>query len=211
MSSFSDFCQGFFTRYFELNPTEAVYYGIEGYDHRLKDFSDESYREEKTFVRESLKELRQISPNEPDGDGAIDYALLEGRLAIDRYQHEKEDYRLKWPDYYLPTDAIYILTVRPTRDFSASLLSRLQRSPQMMQQGIANLSRPEANPPRLWTEMAIEAAKGGISFLASLPGHPKVQAEVKDTAALDKAIEQSKHSIKDFAGFLETDLLPRSR
>ncbi|MGH7825335.1 MAG: DUF885 domain-containing protein, partial [Candidatus Binatia bacterium] len=42
-------------------------------------------------------------------------------------------------------------------------------------------------------------------------GHPKVQAEVKDTAALDKAIEQSKHSIKDFAGFLETDLLPRSR
>jgi hypothetical protein len=37
----------YFSRYFELHPTEAIHYGVPGYDHRLKDFTDEAYREEK--------------------------------------------------------------------------------------------------------------------------------------------------------------------
>jgi uncharacterized protein (DUF885 family) len=80
----------------------------------------------------------------------------------------------------------------------------------LIQQGIANLSRPEANPPRLWTEMAVEAAKGGLSFLDNLTAHPKVQATVKNTEALQTAIEKAKGAIADFALFLERDLLPRS-
>ncbi len=31
----------FFKKYFDLHPTEAIYYGIEGYDHLLNDYSDE--------------------------------------------------------------------------------------------------------------------------------------------------------------------------
>src|SRR5688572_15574963 len=109
MSPFVDFCAEFFRQYFEFHPTEAIYYGIEGYDHRLKDFSDERYQEEKAFIAESLAKLRRIQPADLNHDEAIDHALLEGRLTIDRYERDKEDYRLKWPDHYLPTDAIYIL------------------------------------------------------------------------------------------------------
>jgi uncharacterized protein (DUF885 family) len=58
--------------------------------------------------------------------------------------------------------------------------------------------------------MAIEGTKGGLSFLDSLPSHPKIQASVKDASALRTAIEQAKAAIGDFAGFLEQDLLPRS-
>ena len=54
MISFSDFCTDYFKKYFDLHPTEAIYYGIEGYDHLLNDYSDETYRAEKTFVEESL-------------------------------------------------------------------------------------------------------------------------------------------------------------
>ncbi|HSF59549.1 MAG TPA: DUF885 family protein, partial [Candidatus Binatia bacterium] len=184
MSSFTDFCSDFFKRYFEFHPTEAIYYGIEGFDHLLKDYSDATYQAEEAFVEESLKRLQQIPVEDLDQDQAIDYALLEGRLTIQRYEQEKEDYRLKWPDTYLTVDAIYILTVRPTNDLAMNLLSRLERTPAVIQQGIANLSRPEANPPRLWTEMAIEAAKGGLSFLDTLTAHPRVQPTVKNTAAL---------------------------
>ena len=135
----------------------------------------------------------------------------KGRLTIQHYERAKEDYRLKWPDTYVPTDAIYILTVRATDNLASNLLSRLNRTPAALQQGIANLSRKQANPPKLWTENAIEGAKGGISFLDSLPEHPKVQAEVKDQAALRAAIDTAKNAISDFAAFLERDLLPRSR
>jgi uncharacterized protein (DUF885 family) len=208
--TFAEFCADYFKHYFELHPTEAIYYGIEDYDHLLNDYSDETYKAEKAFVEESLNELRRIPINDLNRDEAIDYALLEGRLTIQRYEHEKEDYRLKWPDTYLPVDAIYILTVRPTNDLARSLLSRLERTPAVIRQGIANLSRPEANPPRLWTEMAIEAAKGGLGFLDTLTAHPRVQTTVKNTATLQAAIEKAQSAIGDFALFLERDLFPRS-
>ena len=211
MSKFAEFCADYFKTHFELHPTDAIYYGIQGYDHLLNDYSDSAYEKQVAFVEESLNKLRQIPVAELDQDEVIDYTLLEGRLTIQRYEHAKEDYRLKWPDAYLPTDAIYILTVRATDDLAGNLLSRLNRSPRVIQQGIANLSRPKANPPRLWTEMAIKAANGAVSFLENMPKHPQVQAAVKDTQALQTAIGEANTSIRDFASFLQRDLLPRSR
>jgi uncharacterized protein (DUF885 family) len=210
MSKFTNFCTAHFTKYFVIHPTDAIYYGVQGYDHLLNDASDESYRAEKAFVEESLKTLRQIAPEDLDPDEAIDYDLLEGKLTIQSYEHAKEDFRLKWPDTYLPVDAIYILTVRATDDLAGKLLSRLRRTPALIRQGIDNLSRKEANPPNLWTSMAIEGARGGISFLDTLPQHPRVRAEVKDAGTLSAAIEQAKSAINDFAEFLARDLLPRS-
>jgi len=211
MSVFSEFCVDFFKTYFDLHPTEAIYYGIEGYNHLLNDYSDANYGAEKIFVEKSLGKLRQIPLDDLDRDEAIDYALLEGRLTIQQYEHEKEDYRLKWPDLYLPIDAIYILTVRPTNDLAGNLMSRLEGSPALIHQGIANLSRSEANPPRLWTEIAIESAKGGLRFLDNLTAHPRVQATVRKTDTLQTNIDNAKSAIGDFAVFLERDLFPRSR
>jgi uncharacterized protein (DUF885 family) len=211
MVSFGNFCIDFFEKYFDLHPTEAIYYGIDGYDHLLNDYSDETYKAEKAFVRDTLDKLHQIPIEDLDKDQAIDYALLEGRLTIQQYEHTKEDYRLKWPDTYLSVDAIYILTVRATNDLARNLLSRLNRTPGLIHQGIANLSRADANPPRLWTEMAIQGAKGGVSFLDSLPNHPKVQSGVRDAAALRSAMDNAKNAINGFAEFLERELLPRSQ
>src|SRR5918995_167511 len=188
MPNFTDFCAGYFEKYFRLHPTEAIYYGIKGYDHLLNDYSDQTYAAQKQLVDDSLASLQRISTHDLNQDQAIDYALLEGRLSIQKYEHAKEDYRLKWPDHYLATDAIYILTVRETDDLEKNLLSRLHGTPDLVRQGIANLSRPQANPPRLWTEMSIQAAQGGISFLQTLRSHPKVTATIKDTAALQTAI-----------------------
>ena len=210
MSKFSEFCTGYFRKYFELHPTDAIYYGIGGYDHLLNDYSDATYETEKSFVAESLAELRKIPTDHLDADEAIDHALLESKLTIQNHEHAKEDYRLKWPDTYSPIEAIYILTVRATDDFAANLLSRLNRAPELIRQGIVNLSRADANPPRLWTEMAIEGAKGALNFLDNLPSHPKVQSADIDTAALQTALERTKSAGAEFADFLERDLLGRS-
>ncbi|MGE5219172.1 MAG: DUF885 domain-containing protein [Chloroflexota bacterium] len=210
MSRFTDFCVAYFRRYFELHPTDAIYYGIEGYDHLLNDYSDETYAAEKHLVEESLDRLRQISTADLNPDETIDYKLLEGKLAIQNYEHAKEDYRLKWPDTYSPIEAIYILTVRATNDLSGNLLSRLDRTPALIRQGMANLSRKEADPPKLWTEMAVEGAGGAIAFLDNLPANPKVLSANIDPGALRIAIDKAKRAMEDFAAFLEHDLLPRS-
>ena len=58
--------------------------------------------------------------------------------------------------------------------------------------------------------MAVDGAKGSVSFLDNLPNHPKVQAEVKDAGALRAAVAKAKSAMNDFTAFLESDLLPRS-
>lgn len=211
MSRFNEFCARYFKKYFALHPTDAIYYGIEGYDHLLNDYSDETFQAEKAFVRESLTELRQIPIEDLDTDQKIDHALLEGKLTVQGYEHAKEDYRLKWPDTYSPIDAIYILTVRATTDFAGNLLSRLNHTPALIQQGIANLSRNQANPPKLWTEMALEGAKGSASFLDNLPNHPKVRSAGIDAASLRFALQKAKSALVDYAAFLEHDLASRSK
>jgi uncharacterized protein (DUF885 family) len=211
VSSFTDFCAGFYRKYFELRPTEAIYYGIEGFNHRLRDYSDETYREEKAFFQESLKELHQLSAKGLAPDEVIDYALLEGRLVIENYEFKKEDYRLKWPDFPLPTSHIYILTVRPNRDVVGNITSRLEASPKVLRQGIEHLGRSEANPPRLWTEMAIKAATGGKEFFEGLPEHPKVKENLKEPRRFHEALDKAKAALLEFRDFLERDLLPRSR
>ncbi|MBM2803897.1 MAG: hypothetical protein HW419_1790, partial [Deltaproteobacteria bacterium] len=210
MSQFSEFCAVYFKRYFDLHPTDAIYYGIEGYDHLLNDYSDKSYKAEKIFVQDSLRKLRRIPTADLSADEAIDYTLFDGKLTIQQYEQAKEDYRLKQPDTYSPIDAIYILTVRATNDLAGNLISRLNRIPALIQQGITHLNRKDANPPKLWTENAIEGAKGGLSFLDSLPDHPKVQAAAIDANTLSAAIDKAKSAINDFASFLERHLLPRS-
>jgi uncharacterized protein (DUF885 family) len=97
MLKFTEFSAGYFKKYFDLHPTDAIYYGIEGYDHLLNDYSDKSYKAEKIFVRESLRKLRQISTADLTEDEAIDYALLEGRLTIahrrDLHSHRTSNQR----------------------------------------------------------------------------------------------------------------------
>src|SRR5437867_1309712 len=211
MPSFAEFCTDFFKKYFELHPTEAIHYGIEGYDHLLNDYSDEIYSKEKAFVQESLKQLRQVSVKGLSRDEVVDYALMEGRLTIENYEFNKEDYRLRCPEIYLPISAVYILTVKPTNDIIGNIMRRLAKTPQAVQQGISNLSRREANPPRLWTKMATEATRGGIDFLDSLPENPKVKEALRDPAGFNKLIEKAKGALKDFIEFLGHDLLSRSR
>ena len=66
MSKFAEFCARYFKQYFELHPTDAIYYGVEGYDHLLNDYSDKSYKAEKIFVKESLRKLRRNFPGRVD-------------------------------------------------------------------------------------------------------------------------------------------------
>jgi uncharacterized protein (DUF885 family) len=113
MSKFADFCAEYFKRYFDLHPSEAIYYGIGGYDHLLNDYSDETYQSEKAFVEESLAKLRQVSVLELDQDEAIDCALLEGRLTIQQNEHAKEDYRLVSDTYSPSTQSTFLRFERP--------------------------------------------------------------------------------------------------
>ena len=84
-------------------------------------------------------------------------------------------------------------------------------TPALIQQGIANLSRPEANPPQTLDGDGHRGGERRNQFSRQPDGPPESQAAVKNTETLQAAIEKAKSAIRDFALFLERDLFPRSR
>ena len=162
---------------------------------------------EKTFVEESLAKLRQVPAGDLNPDEAIDYALLEGKLTIQSYEHAKEDYRLKWPDTYSPDRRdLYSHRAgdqRPCRQSTQP--SQIERR-QLIRQGIANLSRDRRQPAETvdgkWRS---KAPRGRQIFWTTCPTTQKFKAAVKDTAASasgDPKRQQSAHRV--IAQFLET-------
>jgi len=61
MPTFEKFCETFFQKYFTLHPTEAIHYGITGYDHLLTEYNDEAYGEEKAFSQ-NFSKVGMVSP-----------------------------------------------------------------------------------------------------------------------------------------------------
>ena len=133
-------------------------------------------------------------------------------MTIQSYEQAKEDYRLKWPDTYSPIDAIYILTVRATNDLAGNLLSRLDRTPALIRQGIANLSRDRSQPAETVDGEWRSKAPRGREFSGQLaePSESSSAGQRRRALCKRRSKKRSKR-VNEFAQFLERDLLPRSR
>ena len=153
----------------------------------------------------------RVSAADLNPDDAIDFALLEGKLTIQAYEHAKEDYRLKWPDTYSPIDAIYILTVRATGNLAGNLLSRLNRTPAVIRQGIANLSRAGRQSAKTLDGECCRRRQRRRELSRQPARSSESSIRANRTRCVANAIETAKDALKEFAAFLERDLLPRSR
>ncbi|HYO67370.1 MAG TPA: DUF885 domain-containing protein, partial [Archangium sp.] len=95
----------------------------------------------------------------------------------------------------------------PLEQRMRSAVARMTRLPEVFAEGKAVLK----NPPRLWTEIALQQAAGTRSLLASTL--PQAFAPVKDAALQESfAREQARAlaALEDYVRFLREDLLPRS-
>src|SRR5262249_18751558 len=121
-----------------------------------------------------------------------DLAMLLGALKSSVRRRRVERPLQRKPGIYLdPLDALFAMTARKygADDVRARAVgSRLEKIP-----GVVKLARENLlNPPKVWTEIAIERASGAKSFLeeqraflvAALPGEtPKVDAALKGAVA----------------------------
>ncbi|MCU1236994.1 MAG: hypothetical protein JWP63_4961, partial [Candidatus Solibacter sp.] len=119
----------------------------------------------------------------------------------------------KNPDVYSSgaTNAVYVVMSRkfaPAAERVKSVIAREKAIPRLFQSARENLK----NPPRVYTEVALEQLDGIASFFQN--DVPAAFQEVKD-AALMKEFKQANQGVIDalkaYQGFLKTDLLPRSQ
>jgi uncharacterized protein (DUF885 family) len=196
----------FFDEYLlPLNPTTATYMGIHKYDGDFEDYSKAALSKRLAKLKEFESAFAKL-PSDPDRNmvlGSIRSSILDLEQI---HTFEKN------PDVYsssLASSAFTIMsrTFAPPDVRLRSLISREKKMPVALAAARQNLT----NPPKIFTEVAIEQLPGIVRFFQNdVPlafksvTDAKLQADFKDANGAVIA------ALQDYEKFLKTDLLPRS-
>ena len=203
----------YFDDYFHFHPTEATAAGFHQYDNQLEDYSRQSRDAELPFLLEAKQAAGYAHTEMLNQEQRLDLKLLSN--AINARILELQEIRMwqKNPDIYSssPTASIFLLMSRkfaPPAERLKSVIAREQQIPANLAAAKVNLK----NPPRVYTEVAIEQMPGIISFFQKdVPGAFKdvtdAQLLAQFVAANDKVIAE----LQRYQDFLKSDLLPISK
>ena len=212
-AAFEDLSRAYLEDLYARHPTWATYLGIHKYNDRIEDYS----RRAVTDAAASARRFR-------DRAAAIDAATLSPVNQLDHEQLLRSiDSRLltletvrPWardPDSYSSglTRTAYIMIKRnfaPADDRLRQLVAREKAMPAVLAEARKNLD----NPPRIYTEIAIEQIDGNRAFfetaVASAFSGVKDEALLAEFKAANDAVIRA---LAEYKTWLQQDLLPRSR
>ena len=198
--------------YFPTNPSTATVDGLHAWDGKLEDYS-------RAGVAANIKALRQwearIAATNPKALGEFvqgDRELVLNNIRSTLLTLETIKPWQKNPDSYSSgiTSSAFTLMERKFASPETRLRALIDREKQMP--GVlADARKNLDNPPRIYTEIALEQLPGLVSFFEH--DVPSAFADVSDAdlkrqfAASNGAVIQA---LEDYRTWLKTDLLPRS-
>jgi len=200
--------------YFRYGPSNATVTGYHQYDGQLEDYSRKSIDAEIAALKDFEKRIEAIQPDEAAADFVphSDREIVLGDIRSQLLTLETIRPWEKNPDGYSSVCAsgAFVLMERrfaPPDERLRSLVSREKQMPALLAHARENLK----NPPRIFTEIAIEQLPGIVSFFEN--DVPLAFAEAKDPALKAEFAEANAKVIaelKTYLDWLKTDLLPRS-
>lgn len=202
----------YFNGYFKFHPTEGTNAGFHQYDSQLEDFSRSGLDREITFLKEYQQKFAAVRPPWR----AIAAADLEFvRSSIAGQLLDLENIRLweKDPDQYSSFVSASAFTIMsrnyaPQAERLRALVARERQMPQVFEAARHNLK----NPPRVYTEVALEQVPSIVGFFQK--DVPAAFADVKDPQLLSEFHSANQAvivALQHYQNFLKEDLLPVSR
>jgi uncharacterized protein (DUF885 family) len=198
--------------YFEPNPSAATSIGIHKYDAKLEDYSHASIKREIETLKGFEKRVEAFDPNGLDKIEAADRGILLGTVRSSLLSLETIRMWEKDANLYsgAATNSVYVIMNRkfaPVDDRLRSAVAREEQIPDLLKAGRANLK----NPPRIYTEIAIEQLPGIVDFFEK--DVPTAFADAKDPkikADFAKSNATVIADLKSYGEWMKSDLLPRS-
>ena len=192
--------------YFKFNPTTGTSSGFHQYDTQLEDYSKAGIDAQTKALHQAEKEFAAL-PADPDRDLILSY-IRATLLDIEQVRTWEKN-----PDIYSSgvTNSVFVImsrTFAPPADRLKSVIARERQFPAVFDAARANLK----DPPRIYTEIAIEQLPGIVSFFQN--DVPSAFKEVKDPALLAEfktSNDQAIDVLKRYQDFLEKNLLARSK
>ena len=210
---FQQIVDAYFDDYFKTNPSQATSVGFHQYDHQLEDFSLSAHQRNRRKLVEYLAAFqalnpRALSPLERDDREIMIVTIHSLLLEEDRVQMWRKN-----PDTYSSavTSSIFALIKRDFAPPEERLRSVIEREKQISR-ALTQARGVLRTPPKIYTRIAIEQLPGNIDFFqTTVPdafknvNHAVLLADFKQSN--DAAIA----ALKDYQGWLQKNLLPRSR
>ena len=200
--------------YFRYAPSTGTQDGFHQYDAQLEDYSRKAVNAQIAALKSFEQRIEAIVPDDapadfvPRSDREIVLANIRSQLlTLETIRPWAKD-----ADGYSSTcaNAAFVLMERkfaPPDDRLRSLIAREQKMPALLAAAHENLQ----NPPRIFTEIAIEQLPDIITFFQH--DVPRAFADARDPS-LKSQFAQSNAAVasalNDYLQWLKTDLLPRS-
>jgi uncharacterized protein (DUF885 family) len=207
------FVDAHFAEQFRRLPLAATSRGLHTYDDQVAGFTAQEHEDYLAHLKAELAAL----PKEVDRAALppldqADYDILESNLKARILDREEVRNWERNPSVYLnfASTAVFPLINRdfaPLEQRMRSAVARMKRLPEVFDEGKKTLK----NPPRLWTEIALQQAAGTRALFASTL--PQAFAPVKDAALQESFTKEQARvlaALEDYVRFLREDLLPRS-
>ncbi|MBV8866990.1 MAG: DUF885 domain-containing protein [Acidobacteriaceae bacterium] len=205
-SAFDNLVNLYFDDYFRLNPTAATTAGFHGAnDAQLEDYSQAGVDKQIALDEKYLPEFQRM-PQSDDCDWVISHLHADLLNKQEIRDWEKD------PDVYSSgiTGSIFSLVSRkfaPPEERLRDVIEREKQIPQVFLAAKSNLK----NPPKIYTEIALEQLPGLQSFFSN--DVPAAFTEVKDQPLLSQfhqANQAAIDALKGYEQWVRTDVLPRS-
>jgi len=200
--------------YFHYGPTNGTSVGYHQYDAQLEDYSRKTIDAEIAALKSFEQRIEAIHPDNSAGDFVprSDREIVLGNIRSTLLTLETIRPWEKNADNYSSTCAngAFVLMERkfaPPDERLRSLVERERQMPKLLAEARVNLK----NPPRIFTEIAIEQLPGIIGFFEH--DVPLAFANAKDLvlkAEFAKTNATVIAALKDYLNWLKTDLLARS-
>jgi uncharacterized protein (DUF885 family) len=211
--TFAEMADNHFEAAFRFSPNWATGAGIHTYDDQLATRSEQSIRDRIAELKVLKGQFEGLPKDKLDHFTQLDRELILSNINADLLDLEELENWKKNPDGYSSgaSENLFGLIKRdfaPIDERLKSVIAREKLIPELLASGKNNLN----NPPKIFTEVALEQMPGTIEFFEKTV--PEAVAGAKDQALLAefkatnaKCIE----ALKDYHTFLKNDLLPRSK
>lgn len=203
----------YFDDFYRYNPTQATSDGFHQYDAQLEDYSLAVTATRIRSLEKFLAEFEHfptsgLSPGENNDRDLVVQTIQSQLLTLEKIRPWEKN-----PDKYSSgiTASAFVIMSRsfaPPEERLKSLIARERLMKNALGQARSNLR----NPPRIYTEVALEQLPGIIGFFKN--DVPAAFHKVKDPKLLDefRASNQAViDSLDEYQKFLKNDLLPRSK
>jgi uncharacterized protein (DUF885 family) len=220
MQTFNYLADQFFSEvYFKFSPTAGTAAGLHQYDAKLEDYSAAGVAAEVAALHEFEKKVEAIDPSALDAPAVADREILLNNIKSELLTLEVIRGWEKNPDEYSSgiTNSAFVIMERPNASADTRLRALVERE-KLMPQALEEARKNLKNPPKIFTEIAMEQIDGDVSFFendvpsAFLSGADgaEVAKDAATKAELAKTNAAVIAALKSYAAWMKTDLLPRS-